>query len=105
MGHLKAAESILLQARQGFIEHNLLYEAALISLDLAAVYVRLQAEQDLRQTVAETVPIFRALGVDREALASLLQLQQLSHQSRQALELIRFLNSRIEQLPPQQALL
>ena len=103
MGHLRAAESVLLQARQGFIERNLLYEAALISLDLAAVFVRLQAEPELRQTVEETVPIFRSLGVDREALASLLQLQQLSHQSRQALELIRFLNSRIEQLPPRQA--
>ena len=105
MGHLRASESVLLQARQGFVERNLLYESALISLDLAAVYVRLQAEPELRQTVAETVPIFRALGVDREALASLLQLQQLSHQSRQALELIRLLNSRIEQLPPRRALL
>jgi tetratricopeptide (TPR) repeat protein len=104
MGHLRAAESVLLQARQGFVERNLLYEAALISLDLAAVYVRLQAEQELQQTVSETVRIFRGLGVDREALASLLQLQQLSHQSRQALELIRLLNSRIEQLSPRQAL-
>jgi tetratricopeptide (TPR) repeat protein len=105
MGHLRASEAVLLQARQGFVERNLLYEAALISLDLAAVYVRLQAEQELQQTVAETIPIFRALGVDREALASLLQLQQLSNQSRQALELIRLLNGRIEQLPSRQALL
>jgi tetratricopeptide (TPR) repeat protein len=103
MGHLRAAERVLLQARQGFVERNLLYEAALISLDLAAVYVKLQAEQELQQTVAETVPIFGALGVDREALASLLQLQQLSRQSRQALELIRTLNAQIEQLPPRQA--
>jgi tetratricopeptide (TPR) repeat protein len=102
MGHLRAAEGILLQTRQGFVERNLLHEAALISLDLSAVYVRLQAEQELQQTIAETVPIFRALGVDREVLASLLQLRQLSHQSRQALELIRFLNARIEQLPPRQ---
>jgi tetratricopeptide (TPR) repeat protein len=105
MGHLRASEAVLLQARQGFVERNLLYEAALISLDLAAVYVRLQDEQELRQAVAETVPIFRALGVDREALASLLQLQQLSNQSRQALELIRLLNGRIEQIPSRQALL
>lgn len=98
MGHLRAAESALLHARQGFAERNLHYEAALISLDLAAVYVRLQAHPELRQTVAETVPIFRALRVDREAIASLLQLQQLTSQNRQALELIRLLNNRIEQL-------
>ncbi len=103
MGHLQAAEGVLLQARQGFVERQLHYEAALISLDLAAVYVRLQSDRELHHTVAETIPIFRALGVDREALASLLQLRQLSHQSRQALELIRLLNNRIEQVSPQYA--
>ncbi len=103
LGHLRAAEAVLLQARQGFGERELLYEAAQVSLDLAAVYVRLRAEEELRQTVAETAPIFRALGVDREAIALLLQLQQLAHQGRQALELIRLLNTRLEQLSPGQA--
>lgn len=102
MGHLRASEGVLLEARQGFVDRNLLYEAALISLDLAAVYVKLQAEEELQQTVSETIPIFLSLGVDREALASLLQLRQISHQSRQALELIRLLNSRIEQFSPRQ---
>jgi len=50
------------------------------------------------------VPIFTSLGIDREALAALLQLQQVAHQSRQAFELIRFLNSRLEQLPNRQSL-
>jgi tetratricopeptide (TPR) repeat protein len=104
MGHLRAAENVLLQTRRGFVDCNLLYEVALISLDLAAVYIRLQSEQKLRQTVAETVPIFHALGVGREALASLLQLQQLSNQSRQALELIRLLNSQLEQITARQPL-
>ena len=45
------------------------------------------------------VPIFKSLGVDREVLAALLQLQQADQQSRQAFELIRFLSSRLEELP------
>lgn len=102
LGHLRAAETALLELRQGFVDRELLYEAALVSLDLASVYVKLRAEAELRQTVSETVPIFRALGVGRELLASLLQLQQLSHQTRQALDLLRSLNSRIEKLPPRQ---
>ena len=98
LGHVQAAESALLHARDGFGKRELLYEAAQVSLDLAAVYVRQGDAAKLEQTVAETVPIFRALGVDREALASLLQLRQLVEHGRQAFELIRLLSSQIEQL-------
>lgn len=98
LGHLRASESMLLQARQGFVDRELFYEAALISLDLAAVYVKLQSEAEFKQTLTETIPIFRALGVERELLGSLLQLQQLSHQNRQTLVLLQVLNTRVEQL-------
>jgi tetratricopeptide (TPR) repeat protein len=98
LGHLHAAEASLVHARTGFIERQLQYEAALVSLDLAAVYVRSGEAEKLKEIVATTVPIFRALGVDREAIASLIQLQQLSEHGRQAFELIRALSSSIEQL-------
>jgi len=104
LGHLKAAEEALLRARQGFMDRDLSYEAAVVSLDLAAVYLKLNEVQSLQRTVEEMVPIFTSLGIDREALAALLQLQQVAHQSRQAFELIRFLNSRLEQLPNRQSL-
>lgn len=104
LGHLRAAETALLELRQGFVERELLYEAALVSLDLASVYVKLQAEEELKQVVAETVPIFKALGVGRELLAALLQLQQISHKTRQALDLLRNLSSRLEKLPSRRIL-
>lgn len=96
LGHLRAAETVLLRAREGFMDRGLMYEAAVVSLDLAALYTKLRSSDELRQTVAATVPIFRALRVDREALASLLQLQQVADQEHRAMELIRFLNARIE---------
>jgi tetratricopeptide (TPR) repeat protein len=104
LGHLRAAEDALLKSRQGFLDRNLFYEAAVVSLDLSAVYLKLDEAESLQQTVIEMVPIFNALGVDREAIAALLQLQKVAHQSRQAFELIRFLNARLEQLPHRQTL-
>jgi len=98
LGHLRAAQVALLQARQGFAERDLFYEAAVVSLDLAEVYVRLGAAEDLERTILETVPIFRNLGVDRDALASLIQLRSLADQEKRALELIRFLGFRLEGL-------
>jgi pentatricopeptide repeat protein len=102
LGHLRTAETALLEVRQGFVDRALFYDAALVSLDLAAVYVKLQAETELQQTVAESMPIFQALGVEREILASLLQLQQLAHKTRQALDLLKSLSSRIEKLQSRQ---
>jgi hypothetical protein len=80
------------------MERGLTYEVAVVSLDLAAVYVKLGATEEVKQTVSETMPIFRALRVGREALASLLQLQQVADQEIQALALIQNLTHRLEYL-------
>src|SRR5215210_6563849 len=56
LGHLRAAEAVLLKAQAGFMERGLMYEVALVCLDLAALYVKLKAIDELKQTVTATVP-------------------------------------------------
>jgi tetratricopeptide (TPR) repeat protein len=98
LGFLKGAEQALLQAREGFLERDLAYEVAVVSLDLTAVYVRLGKVDQVGRTVAETLPIFRALRVGRETLAALLQLQKMADREQEALSLIQLLTQRLEQL-------
>ena len=99
LGHLRAAEAALLRARQGYVERKLAYEAALVSLELATVYVKLGLVEELKSTVTATIPIFHALRVKLDTLAALLQLRQVADQEQQALDLIRVLSAQIEPLP------
>lgn len=96
LGHLRAAETALLRVRRGFLDRALAYEVAMVSLDLAAIYVKLGATAELKRTVSDTMPIFRSLRIGREALASLIQLQKVADQEHQALALIRSVATRLE---------
>ena len=98
IGHLRAAETALLQARKGYLKEQLAYEVALVSLDLTTVYVKLGLVEEVKRTVMTTVPIFHALRVKLETLAALLQIQKVADQEQQALELIRTLHSLVEPL-------
>lgn len=102
LGLLEEAEAQFSRARQGFTERDIGYEAALVSLDLTAVYVKLGLHAEVRRTIADILPIFSSLRVGRELLASLIQLQQAEDQT-QALQLIRALSRELvagPKLPP-----
>jgi tetratricopeptide (TPR) repeat protein len=76
LGQLDAAARRLEQARAGFLEQEIVYDAALVSLDLAAVYARQGRAADLRRLAREMLPVFNARGVHREARRALGLFQQ-----------------------------
>jgi tetratricopeptide (TPR) repeat protein len=80
MGDLDAAERAYLATRDGFVAQGIGYDAAMVSLDLAVLYLREGRTADVRRIAEEMLPIFAAQDVHREALAALTLFQEAARQ-------------------------
>jgi len=89
LGQLEAAERCLTWAQQGFVQQEIAYDAALVSLDLAAVFAELGEAGKLERLASEMLPIFRARDVHREALAALAFFRQAAAARTITLDLVR----------------
>lgn len=67
-GHRAVAEERLRAARRGFVAAGSAYDAALVSLELAALHLELGHTLEVQRLAREMVSTFRALGAHREAL-------------------------------------
>lgn len=72
LGHEARAEAAYLEVRKGFVEEGIAYDAAAVSLTLAALYLRQGRHAEIKQLAAEMVPIFQSRDVHQEAIAALL---------------------------------
>lgn len=76
LGESREAERKLLYVRRRFAEEDIGYDAALVSLDLAILYLEDRRMDEVRELAAELVPLFLAQDVQREALAALVTFQR-----------------------------
>lgn len=76
LGHDARAEAAFLEVRKSFMEEELGYDAALVSLNLASLYARQGRIPELKRLTLEMVPIFESREVHREALTALLLFQK-----------------------------
>lgn len=67
LGQLDAAETRLAAARRGFLDQQIAYDAALASLDLAAVYALQGRSAEQRRLVEELQPMIESHHLHREA--------------------------------------
>lgn len=72
LGDAARAERKLGWVRQGFLDQEMAYDAALVSLDLAALYAEQKRVFDLRDLALEMFPVFQSRRIHREALAALI---------------------------------
>jgi tetratricopeptide (TPR) repeat protein len=89
LGDLVTAEATFQQLRQEFEDAGRGYHAAIVSLDLANVWLRQGRTAEVRGLVAEIAAAFRELGVEREALSALHMLQDALEREQAILEVLR----------------
>ena len=82
------AEAAFQQARAGFAENGQVYPAAMVGLDLAALWARQGRVKEVFALAEEMIVTFRALRIAREAVAALLILKRACQNGGQILELI-----------------
>lgn len=86
---LEQAESSFDAVRSGFIDRDLDYEAALVSLDTAQVYAQQGRTAEMKQLAEAMLPIFRSRNIHREATAALLVFQKAALAEKASLKMVR----------------
>lgn len=76
LGRPEIAEEAFLAARESFLEQRMGFGAAMVSMDLAALYLREGRAAEVRGLAEEMIPIFQAQDIHREALAALVMFQE-----------------------------
>lgn len=89
LGKLDRAESALKEARAGFLEHNQGYNAAIVSLDLAAVWLEQGRTAQVKELAEDMLATFRKLGIQREALRAMDYLKRACEQEAATPDLAR----------------
>ncbi|HSN85458.1 MAG TPA: hypothetical protein VL025_01820 [Thermoanaerobaculia bacterium] len=75
-GRLEEAGLALREARRRFLAGGQGYEASLVTLELANLYLRQRRTADVRQLAREMLPVFLSQDVHREALSALAVFQR-----------------------------
>ncbi len=97
LGEDENAEQLLRRAREGFEGAGLSYHAAVVSLDLAAVWLRQGRTPEIKDLVDETVAIFKARNIHREAIGALLLLKTALQKDRATAALLQAVAAELRQ--------
>jgi tetratricopeptide (TPR) repeat protein len=97
LGHLAAAEQAYAGTRDGFIAQGIGYDAAMVSLDLAVLYLRQGRTGDVRRIAEEMIPLFQSQDVHPEAMAALALFQEAARQDRLTVEMTTEIAARLRE--------
>jgi len=86
---LPEAEEAFNETRRGFVAQGIVWDAALVSLELASLYAEQKRTAEIQVLADEIIPLFKATGQQREALATLILFQKAAELERVSEQLIR----------------
>ncbi len=76
LGRLQSAEEAFVEARDALVDRGMGFAAAMVSMDLAALYLRAGRMEEVRSLAEAIIPIFQAQDIHREAIAALVMFQE-----------------------------
>ena len=91
------AEEAFVEVRDAFIQEEIAYDAALVSLDLAALYAAQGRTSETRRLAEQMIPIFESRDVHREALAALVVFREAAQAEQATLALVQEIGAYLRQ--------
>jgi hypothetical protein len=90
------AEAAFVEVQQGFAARGLGYDAALVALDLAALYAAQGRSAEVARLAAGMIAIFRSCDVDRETIAALAVFRRAAEMEAVTVEMLRDIGAYLE---------
>jgi tetratricopeptide (TPR) repeat protein len=97
LGRYEEAAETFHELREAFLEDGIAFDAALVSLDLATVYLRQRRIEETKRLAAEMIPVFQSREVYREALAALIVFQRVAEMEQLTVGLVEEIESYLRQ--------
>jgi tetratricopeptide (TPR) repeat protein len=88
LGEIDRAVRAFEQAKEGFLQRGLNYDAALVSFDLAGVWLQQGKREEVRRLLGDMLETFRARYIAREAVAALVMLRDAADRNRLTAKLL-----------------
>lgn len=89
LGETERAETLFREVRDGFLEENIGYDAALVSLELATLLLEQNRVAETKDLAGEMLRVFESLDIRREAFAALIMFHKAALQERATVEMAR----------------
>jgi tetratricopeptide (TPR) repeat protein len=98
LGRTEAAVEIFQELRREFAQRGIAYDAALVTIELTALYAREGCTSDVKKLSLEMAKIFGAQDVPREAIAAMLFFQKAAEREHATAKLAREVSAFLEKL-------